>query len=688
VIRPSLFFPSRETILLLFLPFVFLNPPGGFVYANPDEIPEDSTQTARARSRVYALEEVSVTGNRLPQAAQDASSPANVLTRSAIEATGGISLGQILALQPGVYLKDYGGGAALKTISQRGMGSEHTLMLLNGIPINNVQTGFLDLGALVADEIDRVEVVQGGHSSSFGANAVAGIINIVPRQPEEGRLVRVRSGVGSFGFRELGVSAGNVTESALWRASVSRDWSDGDYPFTYRNGPTEIPLVRGNSDVSSLAGSVLARGSVSASTRLLGYVSMVDAERGVPGPVAGPVSQSRARQYDRMFIAQTGMEHMASEQAGFHGDVQVQHVYQRYSDPDLVVNFVPLDNTYTNTEIRSDVRADFRQGAHTRVSAGVDLAYAAADANTLQQAVSRTHWGIYVVGEHRWALGPEGSTFGLYPAIRFDRLGSGISALSPQLGVQWSVPLGRLSLVDELAVRVRGSVSRNFRPPTFNELYYAGGGGIGNPSLDPERSTGAEIGAGLSFFLVGKHDLDATVFSTDMANRIVWVAAGAGSVSPKNLRRVLSRGLDCTYHWSYPSAGLSVSAHYTLIRSEKMSEDFPGDPNVETQLPYLPEEQAGLDLGYQYLFAGGPFHAVDLSAGYGFTGYRYVTEDNTSILPSFATLRCGCGVRLEAGPMGVLIRLDVQNVLDEEYEVMPGYPMPPRSFRCSLAVTY
>ncbi len=415
---------------------------------------------------------------------------------------------------------------------------------------------------------------------------------------------------------------------------------------------------------------------------------MTGGERGVPGPVAGPVSESSARQTDRLFIAQTGLDHIAGEQAALHGDVQVQHAYQRYTDPDLVVNFVPLDNTSSNTEIRGDLRADIRPGARTRISAGADLVYAGAEANTLQEPVSRTHWGAYAGGEHRWETGPGGSTLGVYPAVRFDGLGSGVSALSPQVGVQWSVPLGNPSVFRELATSLRGTVSRNFRQPTFNELYYSGGGGKGNPSLEPERSTGAELGAGLSFVLGGEHHLNAALFGNDMANRIVWVAAGAGAVSPKNLRRVVCRGLEWTYQWSYPAAGVSLSAHYTLTRSEKVSEDYPGDPNTGTQLPYLPEEQAGLVAGYKGLFGGGPIRAVDLSAGYGFVGYRYVTEDNTSTLPSFATLRCGCALTFAAGPVDVMLRLDVQNVLNEAYEVMPGYPMPPRSFRCVLAVDY
>jgi vitamin B12 transporter len=692
VLRPASILPCRKTLLLLklsVLSIVFFFPPSGRIaLAAPDVSAEDTSQTARGHARVYALEEVSVTGNRLPQALQDAPSPANVLTRAAIEAAGGISLGQVLAIQPGLFVKDYGAGGALKTISQRGMGTEHTLMLLNGIPINSVQTGILDLGTLVAGEIDRVEVVQGGHSASFGANAVAGVINIIPRQPEDGHLVRMRTGIGSFGSRELAVSLGSVTESALWRTSLSHDWGEGNYPFIYRNGPTEIPLERKNADFSSYAGNVLARGMLSGSTSAFGYVSMQGGERGVPGPVAGPVSQSSARQTDRFFIAQTGLDHIAGEQTAFHGDVQVQHAYQQYTDPDLVVNFVPLENSYSNTEIRGDLRTDIRRGKRTRVSAGADLAHASADANTLQEPVSRTHWGVYAVGEQRWEVGPEGSTLGVYPAIRFDRLGSGLSAFSPQVGMQWSVPLGSPSVLQELAASLRGSVSRNFREPTFNELYYSGGGGKGNPSLEPERSTGAELGAGLSFVLGGEHHLNAALFGNDMANRIVWVAAGAGAVSPKNLRRVLCRGLEWTYQWSHPAAGLSLSAHYTLTRSEKVSEDYPGDPNTGTQLPYLPEEQAGIVAGYSGLFSGGLLRAVDFSAGYGFVGYRYVTEDNTSILPSFATLRCGCAVTLADGRVDVTLRLDVQNVLNEAYEVMPGYPMPPRSFRGVLAVDY
>ncbi|MCC6395676.1 MAG: TonB-dependent receptor [Bacteroidetes bacterium] len=209
---------------------------------------------------------------------------------------------------------------------------------------------------------------------------------------------------------------------------------------------------------------------------------------------------------------------------------------------------------------------------------------------------------------------------------------------------------------------------------------------MGNPSLKPERSTSFEAGGGVSCVAFGEHHLDVTLFDISMRDRIIWVAAGSGIVTPKNLRDVRSRGLELAY--AYSSGGAALSVHYTRSRSEKTSADYDGDPNINVQLPSLPQETAGVEGSYVFDIRSGVLESVALSGGYTFVGHRFVTEDNGPFLPRYHVLHAGAAVRFHLGSWRVRVGGDVGNLLDASYEVMPGYPMPLRNARLRCDVSY
>jgi outer membrane cobalamin receptor len=190
----------------------------------------------------------------------------------------------------------------------------------------------------------------------------------------------------------------------------------------------------------------------------------------------------------------------------------------------------------------------------------------------------------------------------------------------------------------------------------------------------------------VSFVAFGEHHLDVTLFDVSMRDRIIWVAAGSGIVTPKNLRDVRSRGLELAYVFS--SGGAALSVQYTRSRSEKTSADYDGDPNINVQLPYLPQEMAGARGSYLFDVRSGVLESIECSGGFTFVGHRFVTEDNGPFLPGYRVFHAGAGVRLQLGHWRARVSGEVGNLLNASYEVMPGYPMPPRNARVRFDVSY
>lgn len=143
---------------------------------------------------IEATEEVIVTGSRIRRADINSASPVTVLTRDDIIATGVVDIGDLIQRMPAMSGSPIGtttnnGGNGSVQIDLRGMGPERTVLLVNGH--RTVDGG--DFQAIPATMIDHVEILKDGASAIYGADAVAGVVNIITRRNFEGVEVGVQT---------------------------------------------------------------------------------------------------------------------------------------------------------------------------------------------------------------------------------------------------------------------------------------------------------------------------------------------------------------------------------------------------------------------------------------------------------------------------------------------------------------
>jgi outer membrane receptor protein involved in Fe transport len=368
---------------------------------------------------------------------------------------------------------------------------------------------------------------------------------------------------------------------------------------------------------------------------------------------------------------------------------QFHHAYERYRDPDLSVGGNPLDTYFLNQDIRAEPRGDLRIGSRARVSAGVELGRTTAEGKSLQADVARNQAGTFLAGEIVLVNAGnlvQGVT--AYPAIRHDAFSGLTPAWSPQFGIRMDFNRFNAGALRNFAASVRSTFSRNFRVPTFNELYFQGGGGSGNPALHPERSTSFDLGASVKFDLVGEHHTQVTYFVNDMRDRIIWSPAGGNTVFPRNLRHVRSTGIESSYRWEAPGKVFNLQVSYTSADTRKTSVDYPGDPTFNTQLPFVPLEMLSLR-GHATARVDDPV-IKELAAvvTYAYASHRFSSEDNKDFIPSHQVAGACLMSRFVAGALLLTTKFEVNNLFGEEYEVMVGYPMPLRSYRLTLALEY
>lgn len=183
------------------------------------------------------LDEVIVTGSRLPQIGLQSAAPVTVLDRAEIEATGATSVGELLRELPvatasasDTASRGNGGSA---TVALRGLSAVNTLVLVNGRrTLSNNEGGTVDLNSIPFEAVERVEVLQDGASAIYGSDAIAGVVNVIMRRDFDGLTLKGGYGTSSrsdLDNRELSATFGQDGEKGGFVFNASWREADGNF---------------------------------------------------------------------------------------------------------------------------------------------------------------------------------------------------------------------------------------------------------------------------------------------------------------------------------------------------------------------------------------------------------------------------------------------------------------------------
>ncbi|MEM6335435.1 MAG: TonB-dependent receptor [Bacteroidota bacterium] len=166
---------------------------------------------------------VVVTATRTAKELVDVAVPTAVVTAEQIQAQGATRLGQVLETIPGLQLfDDHGSG-----LQVQGFSPDYTLILIDGEPIIGRTAGTLDLDRITVQGVERVEVVRGPSSSLYGSEALAGVVNIITRQANQGVRGSLGAQTGSFGRSDLTGEVEGATDRFGARLLLNRFGSNG-----------------------------------------------------------------------------------------------------------------------------------------------------------------------------------------------------------------------------------------------------------------------------------------------------------------------------------------------------------------------------------------------------------------------------------------------------------------------------
>ena len=171
------------------------------------------------------MEDLLVTGSYVPQQVSDISASVSVLDADTLRALNKRNIADILKTVPGLSVEEQGGAGGLTAVSIRGGEANFTLVLLDGVPLNdptNSRGGSFDFANLDLANVERIEIVRGSQSAVYGSDALSGVINIISTQGREGHRQRVRAEGGEDDIRNLNLTASGKAGVLRYAVNLGR----------------------------------------------------------------------------------------------------------------------------------------------------------------------------------------------------------------------------------------------------------------------------------------------------------------------------------------------------------------------------------------------------------------------------------------------------------------------------------
>jgi len=612
------------------------------------------------------LAELVVTPTRLPTPADAVVSSVTVISGDDLRARGVRFLQDALREVPGAAVVQGGSFGGVSSLFLRGGESDYVKVLIDGVPANQ-SGGAFNWANLTTDNVDRIEILRGPGSVLYGSDAVSGVVQIFTRRGERGFSVEGGAEGGTFGTLNGHGGVLGGTPRLTYSADVGRFATDGTYPFNNEYGNT------------ALSGS--ARGLPDSRTDASLAVRFTDSRYHFPTDFAGVLADSNQSSAEEMLTIAADLGRRLGSRYDLRFTAGGSRTVGEFDDrPDNAADTLGF-GLASHRDSRAqrgnlDARINGTLSPALTVTGGVQV-----ERETERQSGETTSnfGGIATIPDTPFDRGR--TTFGYYAQGVLD-LASGLALnLNARLddnsafgtfftyraGAAYRLPSG---------TRIRASLGRSFKAPTFCEQFCDAPFVVGDSTLRPERSTSWE--AGLEQELAdGRVSVWATYFDQRFRDMIVYDGSG-GPNEPTyfNGAAAKSRGIETGLTTSL-AREVKASASYTYLLAEATDDAGLPSPTFAAgqRLIRRPGHSAELTV------RGRALDRVTLGGSVIYVGRRDDVDfrpfpAQRVELPSYVTVDLATEVEVvRAGPgrAGVSGVLRVENLFNQSYDQVVGF---------------
>lgn len=634
--------------------------------------------------------------------------PVQSLSGELLENLASHNVADALRYFAGTQIKDYGGLGGLKTVDVRNMGTHHVGVFYDGIQLGNAQNGVTDLGKYSLDDMESLTMYNGQKSEIFQSAkdfAAASTIYLRTKRPvfigdkKTNLLVR---------YKTMSINYNNP--SFRWEQklsdkvsmSVSSEYikSNGEYKFRYKRNNQDgsvaydTTAIRHNSDIEALRVESGLYGKInngSWDAKIYYY----DSERGAPGAIVGNKFSDGFRQYDKNFFSQGTFIKDFSEKYKFQAKAKYAYDYTHYVARDttsvlgeIVTEGAQSDDSYYQQEYYLSavhmysilpawdisLSTDFQYNRLNATRKGIQTLFSYPQRYTALFSLASS----YRIGGFK-VLGSVVGTH-VHEEVRNNAKAPDKTEFTPALFLGYT-PFKAYDF------NLRAFAKRIFRMPTFNDLYYTM---VGSSTLRPEYMNQYDVGFTYNF-PVGKEFIDKfsiqldgyytntkdKIIAAPTGNLFRWMMTNMGQVKGKGIESVVNMGAHINH--------LKLSANLTYTYSE--SQDYTKFGGLELssygdQIPYTPWHSGSGILNADY-------KTWNFNYSFIYVGKRYngnVNNIRINEVQPWYTHDLAVQKAFSIRDYQLKGTVEVNNALNQHYEVIYNYPMPGRTLKFIISI--
>ena len=594
-----------------------------------------------------------------------------VISSQEIKTYRNLGLPQLLQQIPGVQIDRTRGGASSYGLRIHGGQAKHVMVLLDGQRLNNPQTGEIDLNLIPLENVNEIEVITQGFSSYNGAGAFDGVINFKTEILKNSKSAKIKTSLGSFSSA-AGLMSLNLASSTLGiTGTYQQNYSKQDFNYFYDSKTYQ----RENAWYQN-RGIYTKLNFQHDDHELFVNYNFSEEFRGLPSAY-----YNEMKHYD------------ASANSRYH-TILLNHRWftAPYFYLENQIGYHTIRQTFTNENQPKLKYSDRSANSNTEVNLSGTL---------LLNPVFQAHIGFYYLGEK---LSAE-NLFNINQSIG-SHSRKNIAVFT---GMEWTIPYGRAILKSaniQAAVRyekafnftsefypiagmalvprhlsflsLSGNWGKAVQYPDFNSLFWKGDARAqGNPDLLPERKSFWNISARMDRINRFTPKIYFRYFSENIQELIFWQWTPPNIWQPRNEANVTKTGFDIQLDQAMIQRHLNVRIAYNFTNAENKDER----PNYfNKQIIFIPLHSINTSLT-------GHFSSVSIIFSYRYVSQRQATKANTGTpLDAYQLLDASISYARNLKLLNIEFGLVTRNLLEENYELIRGYPMPGREIHLSLAV--
>jgi len=632
-----------------------------------------STQAPLAQEKKeIELEEIVVTATRIEQAIGNVPGFVSVITEEEIKTSTARTIDDLLRKETGMdVVRPYGLSSKTQSVTLRGIygdRSSRTLILLDGVPLNDLYSGAVDWNTIPLEAVERIEILRGANSAIYGSNALGGVINIITRKPEKKFRIGIDAGYGNMNTWNFGTNltgslnqlgylfSGGYTHTDGYKSILPEERKPG-FTYTKREMDKENLLAKFSFETSPHRFDI----------KLNHYHN--DANYGMKNYEGETDSNRASLHYSYKGEKMDWLSHF------YFDDMKDSYTSTIKGD------IIEYENRGDKNLFGLSVQNNFRLSKWWHIVSGIEFRQGSIEstddysteirkrkAEGSQRFVSPffqnefpllDRLSIYLGGRYDLWKSFDGLSFDtkyLSKARRYEDRTDG--NFNPKFGVVYR-------LTEDLPIR--GSIGRAFRAPSLYDLYRTWHWGTytyaSNPDLGPEKLWSYEIG--IDKEIMGKGLFRLTFYQNDARDFIYSVSTAPKYYEKKNVAEVETRGIEMEAQYklaNFWKGFFNYTYNYSNIGK------CPEKPTLEgKRLMHSPAHKGSLGI----TFDKPKLFKSSLSGRY--VGKRYDDDENKEKLGDYIVFDFGISRKF---PYGFELSADIRNFTNRKYRDSYGTITP------------